>query len=103
MSFLYLPSRNRNEGRKRMKPLLSIKEASELTGLSVATLYKYKLLRTVPFVKIGRRLLFDEDRLVAWIDGHRSEPMMTNATTSGHGRAAENTGTGRTLPRGQTK
>ena len=86
-----------------MKSLLSIKQASTLTGLSVATLYKYKLLGTIPFVKLGRRLLFDEDRLVAWIDEHRSEPVMTNAATRGHGPAAENAGTGRTLPRGQAK
>lgn len=54
-----------------MKPLLSIRQASELTGLSVATLYKYKLLRIVPFVKLGRRLLFDEDCLAVWIDEHK--------------------------------
>ena len=35
-----------------MKPLLSIKQASELTGLSVPTLYKYVFLRTIPFVKL---------------------------------------------------
>lgn len=61
-----------------MKPLLSIKKAAELTGLSVATLYKYKLLRVVPFVKIGTRVLFEEDRLSAWIDEHRREPAKTS-------------------------
>jgi excisionase family DNA binding protein len=62
-----------------MRPLLSIKRASELTGLSVATLYKYVLLRIVPFVKLGTRVLFDEDRLAAWIDEHRREPPKASA------------------------
>ena len=57
-----------------MKALLSIKETSELVGLSVPTLYKYVLLRTVPHVKIGARALFDEERLAAWVNEHRREP-----------------------------
>jgi len=70
---------NKNEGGKHMKPLLSIKEASELVGLSVPTLYKYILLGTVPHVKLGTRVLFDEDRLAAWVDEHRREPEKASA------------------------
>ncbi len=62
-----------------MKPLLNIKQASELTGLSVATLYKYVFLRTIPFVKLSTRVLFDEDSLAAWIDEHRREPAKASA------------------------
>jgi excisionase family DNA binding protein len=70
---------NQNEGGKSMKPLLSIKEASELVGLSVPTLYKYVLLRTVPFVKLGTRVLFDEDRLETYVNEHRREPAKASA------------------------
>lgn len=62
-----------------MKPLLNIKQASELTGLSVPTLYKYVFLRIVPFVKISTRVLFDEDKLGEWIDEHRREPAKASA------------------------
>lgn len=62
-----------------MKPLLSIKEASELVGLSVPSLYKYCFLRTIPHTKIGTRLLFDEDRLAAWVNEHRREPAQASA------------------------
>ena len=62
-----------------MKPLLSIKEASELVGLSVPTLYKYVFLRTVPYIKIGTRVLFDEDMTAAWVNEHRREPAKASA------------------------
>lgn len=62
-----------------MKALLNIKRASELTGLSVPTLYKYIFLRTVPYVKISTRVMFDEDRLAAWVDEHRREPAKASA------------------------
>ena len=57
-----------------MKPVLAIKQASELTGLSVPTIYRYVLLRTIPHVKISTRVLFDEDSLAKYIDEHRREP-----------------------------
>lgn len=54
--------------------IINIDEASELTRLSRATLYKYKLTGQIPFVKIGRRLLFDADRLETWCLSHCHEP-----------------------------
>lgn len=62
-----------------MKPLLSIKQASDLTGLSVPTLYKYVFLRTIPHVKISTRVLFDQDSLAKYIDEHRREPAKASA------------------------
>lgn len=62
-----------------MKPLLSIKQASELTGLSVPTIYKYRLHGIIPYVKSSTRLLFDQDSLEAWIGEHRREPAKASA------------------------
>jgi len=39
--------------------LLTIKELSEYTGMSVHTLYEWVHLRKVPFVKFGRSVRFD--------------------------------------------
>ena len=50
--------------------VINIDEAAELTRLSRATLYKYKLKGQVPFLKIGRRLLFDAEQLESWCLSH---------------------------------
>jgi len=54
--------------------LLTIQEASELTRLSVKTLYNATCKRTIPFTKLGGKLLFDEAKLVAWIEEHSFDP-----------------------------
>jgi excisionase family DNA binding protein len=54
--------------------LLTPKEASELTRLSVKTLYAKCCRREIPFVKLGGKLLFDQAKLVAWIEKHSVEP-----------------------------
>jgi excisionase family DNA binding protein len=58
-----------------MARLLTIQEASALTRLRPKTLYSYTSQRTVPFVKLGGRVLFDEDRLLKWIEAHKVEPI----------------------------
>ena len=50
-----------------MKALLTIEEASELTKLSVKTLYTYAEKEKVPFIKLGRRVLFNEEELEKWV------------------------------------
>jgi excisionase family DNA binding protein len=59
----------------KMSKLLTISEASELTRLTVKTLYSKVCRREVPFTKLGGKLLFDEDRLRKWIDEHSVEPV----------------------------
>jgi len=59
--------------------LLSVREAADYLGLKVSTLYKYKLCGTVPFVKLGSRLLFDPEKLRRWIEQHSYEPTRKSA------------------------
>jgi excisionase family DNA binding protein len=54
--------------------LLSIREAATFLGLQPATLYKYRMVGAVPYVKIGTRVLFDPERLRRWIAEHSHEP-----------------------------
>jgi excisionase family DNA binding protein len=54
---------------------LTIKEASELTRLTVATLYAYVRARRVPYLKVGSRVLFRRDDLEAWLWSHRVTPL----------------------------
>ena len=58
--------------------ILNIREASELVRLRPSTLYAYVSRRTIPHLKVGSRLLFDEDELRAWIDTHRVPSIPTS-------------------------
>jgi len=51
--------------------LLTIDGASEVSGLLVSFLRKLIFERSIPFIKIGKRIYFDRDELNAWIDAHR--------------------------------
>jgi len=59
--------------------LITISEASDLTRLTVKTLYSKVCRREVPFTKLGGKLLFDEARLQEWIDEHSVEPIAVAA------------------------
>ncbi len=61
-----------------MKALLTIEEAAELTKLSVKTLYTYAEKEKIPHIKLGRRVLFEENKLEEWVSSQRVEP--TNET-----------------------
>ncbi len=63
-----------------MKALLTIEEASELTKLSIKTLYKYAERETIPHIKLGRRVLFDEDAIEGWVNSYRVAPVSEAAT-----------------------
>jgi len=51
--------------------LLTIDGASEVSGLLVSFLRKLIFERSIPFIKIGKRIYFDRDELNAWIDAHK--------------------------------
>jgi len=50
------------------KKLININELSELTGLSVNTLYSWVSQRRIPYVKIGRLTKFDLKKIDDWIE-----------------------------------
>lgn len=47
--------------------VLDIKEASELVGKTVGTLYSLTSQKAIPFSKRGNKLYFFKDELLAWI------------------------------------
>lgn len=47
--------------------VLDIKEASELIGKTVGTLYSLTSQKAIPFSKRGNKLYFFKDELLAWI------------------------------------
>lgn len=55
--------------------LLNIKEASEFLRISEITLYKYVSKRSVPFIKVGRKVLFNLEDLEKWVENKRVKPI----------------------------
>ena len=49
-----------------MKKQLNVKEAAELLGVHVMTVYRKVEDGTMPCYKYGSRILFDPDELEAW-------------------------------------
>lgn len=57
------------------KRLLNIRETSEYLGIPVNTLYCWVSQRRIPFVKMGKRTMFDLSRLNDYIDEHTRQPL----------------------------
>ena len=57
-----------------IKPrLLTVKMAAAYFGLPVHTIYFWVETRRIPYVRIGRRVLFDRRSIEAWLAGQRIE------------------------------
>ena len=55
--------------------LLNVKQAAQLLGYEVATIYDKTHRRIIPFLKKGRKLWFKEEDLLAWVESGRKETM----------------------------
>jgi len=61
-------------------PLLTIQEASKITGVSIPTLYKWVSQRKIPHIKMGRLVKFDPVKLDEWIKQQTVMPMPERRT-----------------------
>ena len=50
-----------------MDRLLNIEEVAIQIGLSKSTLYVYTCKKQIPYIKLGRRVMFDPKRIDRWI------------------------------------
>ena len=57
-----------------MQGLVSNSEAASVLGISPFSLRRKVLLRQVPFIKIGRRVLFSLDDLAKFIEANKVQP-----------------------------
>jgi excisionase family DNA binding protein len=55
--------------------LLTIQQASQITGVSIPTLYKWVSQRKIPHIKMGRLVKFDPIKLDEWIKQQTVMPM----------------------------
>jgi excisionase family DNA binding protein len=51
--------------------LIDVKIAAAMLGVSRFTLETWKARRLIPFIKLGRRCLFDPRDLQAWIEKNK--------------------------------
>ena len=47
-----------------MEKYRTVDEVAEILGISKKTVYKYTSNKTIPYIKIGSRVLFDDDDLL---------------------------------------
>ena len=51
-----------------LKRYLNVKELSGLTGLKQSTIYQWVSQRKIPYIKLGKKILFDPDKINKWIE-----------------------------------
>ena len=54
--------------------LLTAAEVSEILRVPRSTVYELARNRRIPFLKVGRRTLFDPERLTHWIEAQNVPP-----------------------------
>ncbi len=57
-----------------MQNLISTKEAAALLGVASTTLEMWKAQQKIPFVRLGRRTLYDPCDLAAWVEKNKVQP-----------------------------
>jgi excisionase family DNA binding protein len=62
--------------KSRAKRTLNIPEASAVLGLCRSTIYKLVHQRDIPYYKLGSRVLFDEQKLLSWMEARAVEPIV---------------------------
>ncbi len=55
------------------KRLISVEEAAKYLGVQKSTIYSWAWRRKIPSVKMGRRLLFDQEDLDRMIEAGKRE------------------------------
>ena len=56
-----------------MTKLFSVTEAADAMGISRHTVNAWKSKKLIPYIKLGRRTLFDPDDLAKFIEIHKIE------------------------------
>ena len=58
-----------------MTPLLTIEECARILRISTSTLYKMTSGRRIPFMHVGSRVMFDPEKIQAWLEERSVEPL----------------------------
>lgn len=58
-----------------MSQLLNIGQVAEMLNVSIPTLYRMTSQKRIPFIKLGQRVLFDPEKVAAWLAEHEQGVM----------------------------
>lgn len=58
--------------------LLSIQQVAEALNIAKITVYKMVSAKRIPFVKLGSRVLFEPEKIAAWIEEQSIRPLNSN-------------------------
>lgn len=64
----------RGDGEPTFCRLLTAQEVAEVLRVPRSTIYELARNRRIPFVKVGRRTLFERESLLDWIAAHTIQP-----------------------------
>ena len=62
------------EQKKIESPFIGLNEACNYLSIAKATMYQKTHLKTIPFYKINRKILFKVSELEAYVESHRVIP-----------------------------
>lgn len=60
------------------KVCVGIKEAAEMIGVSLPTMYKLAVLEDFPHVYVGKRIIISIEGIFRWLDKHNGERIDIN-------------------------
>ena len=72
---MYARNKSTGGGMINTRPLLTIQQAAQITGVSITTLYKWVSHRKIPYIKMGSLVKFDPLKLEEWIKAQTVMPM----------------------------
>lgn len=64
----------RGDGQPAVCRLLTAEEVAQILRVPRSTIYELARNRRIPFVKVGRRTLFERESLLDWIAAHTIQP-----------------------------
>ena len=55
--------------------LMSVKELAARLGIAEITVRKYCCAKKIPYIKLGGRVLFDPEKILAWLEKRSINPL----------------------------
>lgn len=56
-----------------MEKLITIKELSTMIGLKDSHIRSMVQRKTIPYVKLGIKILFDKEEILAWVEQNKNK------------------------------
>lgn len=58
-----------------MGKLITMQKVSEITLMKKSTIYTYVARKKIPYLRLGGKLLFDEQDILKWLESKKVDPI----------------------------